>query len=195
MGSSDRMVAARRVEAMSPVGGRAGTMNSFKCFNCGREYRWSAEIAGRSLRCRCGQKVRCPEAKDETITATESLEDTVADVVLEEHLDQVDTAAVAEEQAPEVDQIRRIPQRGMFGWPIGREVLVWGGLSVVGLSLVILAALVGKYFWQYVVAAVLIGPYAWWRLYRCWPRWTQGRPWLECLGAALGAEDDEQRPA
>lgn len=164
---------------------------SFKCFQCGRRFRWREDIAGRSLRCTCGAKVRCPEAHDDTMTAGQSLDDTVADVALDEHLDQITTPdAAATESADEV-AFRRIPQRGMFGWPMGREVIFWGAMSVGGLALAILAVILGEHFVPYTIGALLIGPYSWWRLYHAWPRWTQGRPWLDCLGRAMGIEEEE----
>lgn len=173
---------------------REPAMDSFKCFSCGREYRWLPEIAGRTLRCKCGEKVRCPEPEDDTITAGQSLDDTVGDVELGEHLDQVDAVAADTPDEAGSTDYRRIPQKGIFGWPIGQEVLFWSILSLVGVGLGILAAIMREYYIPYSVAFVVIAPYSWLRLYKVWPRWTQGRPWFECLAEALGGGDDTQRP-
>ncbi len=174
------------------------TDNSFACYSCGRRYRWRAEIAGKSLRCHCGVKVRCPEPRDDTVTAGQSLDDTVTDVELEEHFDHIDpeSAAAAAEREEQAVEFRRLPQKGMFGWPMGREVLFWGVLSLIGLALSILAAITREHFIPYSIAAVLVGPYSWWRLWKAWPRWTQGRPWTDCLAQALGMEaEDEDKEA
>ena len=172
-----------------------GTGQSFRCVECGRRFRWRADIAGRTLRCACGEKIRCPEAHSDTSTAGQSLDDTVADVALEEHLDHIATPEAPAHEEPDGAVYRRIPQRGMFGWPMGGEVLVWGAASIVGVALAILAVIMLDYYIPYTVGALVVGPYSWWRLYHAWPRWTQGRPWLECLGRSLGAEDDEQAAA
>lgn len=175
-------------------GSAAGAPATFRCFACGRTFRWVPEIAGKSVRCKCGEKVRCPEPRDETFTAAKSLDDTlddtVAEVVVQEHLDALDKQVSDDTGVGAVgsdpDEIRRIPQKGMFGWSIGREVLFWMFGSLAGLACAILAVIVGKHFVAYIVAAVLVGPYSWWRLYKAWPRWTQGRSWLQCLGEELG---------
>src|SRR3954470_23304973 len=33
----------------------------FSCTDCGREYSWKAELAGRSAKCKCGVVMRVPE--------------------------------------------------------------------------------------------------------------------------------------
>lgn len=174
-------------------GSQAGAPSTFRCFACGRTFRWVPEIAGKSLRCKCGEKVRCPEPRDETFTAAQSLDDTlddtVAEVVIQEHLDTLDRTgqeSAASDQANDSEGVRIIPQKGVFGWTIGRDVLFWMCWSLVGLACAILAAIVQERFVAYIVAAVIIGPYSWWRLYKSWPRWTQGRPWLQCLTEDLG---------
>lgn len=175
--STSRVV---RIDSAPAQGGNP-IQDSFQCYSCGRKYRWRQEISGKTMRCKCGSKMRCPELHDETMTAGKSLDDTVQDVVLDEHLDHLAHHETIAEQTDLHTEYRRIYQRGIFGWPIGGEVFLFGVLSVVGVSSVILAFILGKHFWWWIVAAVLIGPYAWWRLYIAWPRWKQGRSWTECL--------------
>lgn len=161
------------------------TPEIFECFNCGRRFRWKAEIAGQTVRCVCGVKVRCPGGLDETQTAGESLEDTVADVELEESFDTIEAAepgAVAEtdltDEGPRV--AAPLPRRkNRFGLGPAGETLAWGLGALVCLSSSIIAV-VGPPDWVYIVVAAL----TFWcaiQFYRSWKRWTRGRPWLECL--------------
>ncbi|TVQ32490.1 MAG: hypothetical protein EA376_05600 [Phycisphaeraceae bacterium] len=168
------------------------TTTHFQCFSCGQRFRWSPAVAGRTLRCPCGAKIRCPEPRDETITAAESLDDTVADVELDEHLDQIESGDSVEEFIHEETAVRRIPQKGMFGWPIGREVFFWGVATVIGVALGILALLLHKYFIHYTIAFVIVFPYSAFRLRKAWPRWAQGRSWVECINDTLGVVDDNE---
>ncbi len=210
---------------------RGDSPESFSCFACGRKYRWREEIGGKSLRCKCGEKIRVPMVSDDTLTGRPSMEDTlqtpltetsggstagalgglnldenpsggeedelddtVADVELGEHLDQIEAGeerpATSEED--ELVDYRRVPQKGIFGKPIGFEIALFGALSLVGIVCAIMAAFLWKYWWQWIAAALLIGPYAWYRLHRAWPRWTQGRSWFETLAETLGEQDEAE---
>ncbi len=165
----------------------------FQCYECGQRFRLTEEIAGRTLRCRCGAKVKAPAFSDQTVTAVESLDDTVADVELDEHFDEIESEADAADQPAEETEATeyvRIVKRGVFGWPMGGEVLFFGVLSLVGIACAILAVIVGKYFQAYIIAAVLIAPYSLFRFHRAWGFWSAGRPWLECLLSALGESDE-----
>lgn len=195
MASSRQTGFRAAVEMDASAGSSGGGMSSestthFECFSCGQRFRWSPAVAGRTLRCPCGAKIRCPEPRDATFTAAESLDDTVADVELEEHLDQIEADESVEEFIQEATSIRRIPQKGMFGWPIGREVFVWGVLTVVGIALGILALLLHKYFIHYTIAFAAVFPYSAYRLRKSWPRWAQGRSWIECVNDTLGVSED-----
>lgn len=175
---------------------------SFKCIACGREFRWRHEIAGRTLRCRCGVKVRCPAVEDETVTAAESLEDTVADVELDEALDDVDTGD-ADGGAPgsffgdEPGGVAIKRPRGVFGLTLGGEVILYAVGSLAGGACAILSVVTVvwrhyEYFWPYIVGAVLLGPLCWVRFYKRWGAWAGGRTWLECLSDVLGDEGGER---
>ncbi|HEX4056147.1 MAG TPA: hypothetical protein VHX86_17945 [Tepidisphaeraceae bacterium] len=39
-----------------------GESGHFQCSACGRQFRWKPELAGRDVRCPCGQVLRCPDA-------------------------------------------------------------------------------------------------------------------------------------
>ncbi|MFG0274656.1 MAG: hypothetical protein ACF8QF_06335 [Phycisphaerales bacterium] len=182
---------------VSVLGGR--TVNerpeSFQCSQCAKRYRWTPEIAGRTIRCACGAKVRCPLPADDTATAAESLDDTVADVVLEEAFDQIDAegAGGADAEAPIQSTgeviVRRRRGTGIFGLGPAGETLFWGIGFLIGLCFVILAVIVR--FWFYIAAAAICTWTAW-KFYQSWKNWTRGRPWLECLAEAFGeAEDDK----
>lgn len=163
----------------------------FRCSQCQRRFRWKPEASGRTIRCVCGVKVRCPEFDDATMTAGESLDDTVADVALDEAFDELDTGAppTGAVVEPEMDILAAARQahRGVFGLRPPGETLFWGVLALVCLSSSILALIVGK--WFYVVAATLTvwGAY---RFYRSWSNWRRGRPWLDCLAEAFGEQDE-----
>jgi len=127
-----------------------------------------------------------------------ALDDTVADVELGEQLDAIededasDAIETEEGGVGNAEPVWSGSRRGMFGWPVGAEVLVWGVLSLVGLSCGIMTAFMWKYWIGWVIAFVLIGPYSFYRLADIWPRWTRGRPFIEALVDSLGGEHDEQ---
>ncbi|RMH28641.1 MAG: hypothetical protein D6693_03605 [Planctomycetota bacterium] len=173
---------------------------SFRCHSCGRWYRWRADIAGRSLRCRCGEKVRCPAALDETATAEASLDDTVADVELEEALDRIEVGADAPdaslEQAADTEALfaARRQRRGLFGMTLGGEVLFYAAMSLIGVACAILAVILGKYFWWWIAAAVVTGPLSWWRLWKRWRTWSAGRSFMVALADVFGLHDERPAP-
>ncbi|HWB52618.1 MAG TPA: hypothetical protein VG722_00430, partial [Tepidisphaeraceae bacterium] len=43
----------------------------FACIGCGRSYRWKEELAGRRVKCKCGQLMECPSAPPEVPTEEE----------------------------------------------------------------------------------------------------------------------------
>lgn len=178
---------------------QTGGEDAFQCYNCGRHYRWKPEISGKSLRCKCGNKVRCPELHDDTLTAHESLDDTVADVDLSQVLDSVeveDDAPVGADADTDIKEIFEVRwrYRGVFGLSLGGEVLLYFILSLVGIAFAILAVLLGKYFWWWIAAAVLVGPISWWRFWKRWKRWSAGRGVLDCLADSFGLQDEDGAP-
>jgi len=170
----------------------------FQCYNCGRKFRWRADISGRTLLCKCGSKVRCPELQDDTMTAQASLEDTVADVELQEALDTIDTPSGAEKTESEAEQdvqelfaaVRR--HHGIFGLRLGGEVLLYGALSIVGVALAILAFFLWAYFEWLIAAALLIGPISWWRFWHRWQSWSAGRSVMEALADVFGLREEDE---
>jgi hypothetical protein len=186
--------------SLSALGG--STVNerpeSFQCSQCAKRYRWTPEIAGRTIRCACGAKVRCPSPSDDTATAAESLDDTVADVVLEEAFDQIDEGGAGADAKPAGLEsagevvLRKQRGTGIFGLGPAGETLFWGVGFLIGLCFVILAVIVR--FWFYVAAAAICTWTAW-KFYQSWKNWTRGRPWLECLAEAFGEADDDKAGA
>lgn len=168
----------------------------FQCYNCDRKYRWSAEISGRTLRCKCGSKVRCPELHDDSMTAQASLEDTVADVDLNEAFDALDseleTPVGVDAEVQEVFDAKW-KYRGAFGLSLGGEVLYYGGLSILGIACAILAIILGRYFWWWIAAAVVLGPIAWWKFWVRWKHWSAGRSVMQALGDVFD-DGDRQEP-
>lgn len=153
-------------------------------------------MAGQTIRCACGAKVRCPSPSDDTATAAESLEDTVADVILEEAFDNIEERAAGKAEAsiesagPVVVRARHV--RGVFGLGPAGETLFWGVGFLIGLTFIILAVIVQ--FWFYIAAA---GVCSWtaWKFYQSWKNWTRGRPWLECLSEVFGESGDDKAGA
>ncbi|MFG0257561.1 MAG: hypothetical protein ACF8GE_06635 [Phycisphaerales bacterium JB043] len=162
---------------------------SFTCFSCGRRFKWRSEDAGRTFRCQCGIKLRCPDPGEDQM-ASESLEDTVADVTLEEAFDEIDTSAPKgstseSENAVALDEEEYteefVPRRvsgGIFGLGPAGETLFWFVVALVCLSSFILFAYVPSWVYFIIGIVTFLGI---WKFYTSWKNWTRGRPWLECL--------------
>ncbi len=172
--------------------------DQFHCPSCGKAFRWASEIAGRSVRCRCGEKFRCPTRCDDSRThagaGAAALEDTVADVELDEMLDTIDapTAEPGSESGVDVQELfaARRRSRGLFGMTLGGEVLFYFGMSLAGLAFAILAVILGKYFWWWIAAAVLVGPISWLRLWKRWQTWAAGRSFMVALADVFDTRDE-----
>ena len=182
----------------------------FHCPSCGKAFRWASEIAGRSVRCRCGEKFRCPASDRSTPGSPEAaaaedsrphagadaaaLEDTVADVELDEMLDTIDasTTEPGAESGVDVQELfaARRRSRGLFGMTLGAEVLFYFGMSLLGLAFAILAVILGKYFWWWIAAAVLVGPISWLRLWKRWQTWAAGRSFMVALADVFDTRDE-----
>lgn len=170
--------------------------DTFQCYGCGRIFAWKPEISGRSLQCACGSKVRCPELNhdDEMIAPVAALDDTVADIELEDAMDSIDAAEeVPVGEDADVQELfeARWRYRGVFGLSLGGEVLFYGGLSIAGIACAILAAILGRYFWWWIAAAVIVGPVSWILFYRRWRRWSAGRTIMQALEDAFGLRDEQ----
>jgi len=157
---------------------------TFRCYSCSRQFQWRDDLAGRSIRCTCGVKFRCPDLTAESRVAKESLEDTVADVSLNEAFDNLDDPH-GDEDAYEVGPVA-VRERGMMGLTAGGETLVWGIGVLLGVAAGLLAIIVGE--WLYIVCAVLL-PLSVLKFRRAWLSWTRGRPWMECLMESLGERE------
>lgn len=170
------------------------TGETFRCYVCQRQFRWRPEISGRTLECKCGAKVRCPELHDGTSTAHEALDDTATDVVLEEVFDDF-TPGRAEDEDNSVVRISYAGYKGIFGLTLGGEVLFYAVLSAIGLAFTALCLVTVVWenyrnFWPYLVGAVLIGPYSWWRLRDRWRRYARGRAVWRVISDFFADEED-----
>jgi len=130
------------------------------------------------------------------MTAHESLEDTVADVDLNEALDaiesSIETPVALDADVQEVFDAKW-KYKGVFGLSLGGEVLYYGGLSILGAGCAILAVILGRYFWWWIAAAVALGPIAWWKFWHRWKRWSGGRSIMQALGDVF-EEDNGEKP-
>jgi hypothetical protein len=161
---------------------------SFLCFSCRRKYKWRSEDAGRTFRCQCGIKLRCPDPEAEDWTAEESLDDTVTDVVLEEAFDDIESATPTNQDLTISQSIESpdfaeeiVPRRvsgGLFGLGPAGEALFWGVVALVCLLSFILFAYVPG--WVYLIIGVVTF-WGLWKFWVAWKNWTRGRPWHECL--------------
>jgi hypothetical protein len=167
----------------------------FRCYVCQRAFRWRAEISGRTLECKCGAKVRCPELHDGTSTAHEAIDDTATDVVLDEVFDDFTPGRAADEDNPVV-RLSYARYRGIFGMRLGGEVIFYAVLSAVGLAftaLCIVTAVWENYrnFWPYMAGALVVGPYSWWRLRDRWRRFSRGKSVWRTLGDCFGEDEGD----
>ena len=162
----------------------AGGDLTFRCYSCSRQFQWRDDLAGRAIRCTCGGKFRCPDLTAESQIARESLEDTVADVSLNEAFDDLEDPH-GDENAYEVGPLK-VHHRGMWGLTPGGETLFWGVMVLMGVAFGLLAILVGT--WGYIVCAVVL-PVSVLKFRRAWTAWTRGRPWMECLMESLGERE------
>jgi len=176
------------------------TSDIFKCYVCERLYRWNDEISGKTIECKCGARVRCPELHGDTMTAGKSLDDTVADVVLDEVFDRLDqdpsldeAALVDEQEAVHLSKVTR--HRGVFGLSLGGELLFFLATSIIGLAFTLLCFVTiiwekenARRFWPYLVVALAVGPISWKLLANRWRLYRRGRS-LPQVVADLFADD------
>ena len=156
------------------------SLDTFQCYVCNRVFRWHSELSGKTIECKCGAKVRCPELHDGTMTAGKSLDDTVADVVLDEVFDDFQPGQAENIDDQETIHLRNITRHhGVFGLTLGGEVVFFSFTSLIGLAFTVLCIVTFiwkqeslKNFWPYLVVAVIVGPISWkilanrWRIYR-----------------------------
>lgn len=123
------------------------------------------------------------------------LEDTVTDVELDEALDTIEAsdAASGPESGVDVQELfaARRRSRGFLGMTLGAEVLFYFGMSLAGLAFAILAVILGKYFWWWIAAAVLVGPISWLRLWKRWQTWAAGRSFMVALADVFDPRDEQ----
>lgn len=174
-------------------------IDTFQCYVCDRVFRWNAEISGKTIECKCGAKVRCPELHDGTMTAGESLDDTVADVVLDEVFDDFQPGQAQNIDDMEAIHLRNVARhRGVFGLSLGGEVVFFGATSLVGLAFTVLCVVTFiwerdnmKNFWPYLVVAVIVGPISWKLLANRWRIYRRGRSIPQVIVDLFGDDDDD----
>jgi len=158
-------------------------IDTFQCYVCERVFRWKTEISGKTIECVCGARVRCPELHDDTMTAGESLEDTVADVRLEEVFDDFQPGpadGIDEQEAIHLSKVVR--HRGIFGLTLGGEVAFFAITSLIGVAFTVLCLVTViwrrenmRNFWPYLVVAIVVGPISWKLLANRWRVYARGR--------------------
>lgn len=158
---------------------------TFRCYSCSRCFHWRDDLPGRTIRCTCGVKFRCPDLTAENRVAQESLEDTVTDVDLNEAFDHIEVPGEESAQQYEVGPVAVAP-RGAFGLSAAAETLLWGIGMIIGVAFGLLAIIIGE--WLYIVCAVVLSICVL-KFRRSWRNWTRGRPWMECMMEALGERE------
>ncbi len=162
----------------------SGADLTFRCYSCSRRFQWRDDLGGRTIRCSCGVKFRCPDLAAENRIAKESLEDTVADVALSEAFDDLDDPH-GDDQKYEAGPVK-VNHKGLWGMSAAAETLFWGVGMLIGVAFGLLAIIVAN--WFYIACAVVL-PITVIKFRRAWLTWTHGRPWMQCLMEALGERD------
>lgn len=157
---------------------------TFHCYSCSKRFHWRDDLAGRTIRCSCGVKFRCPDLTAESRVAKESLEDTVADVSLNEAFDNLSDPH-GDEDKYEVGPVA-LKHKGILGLSAAGETILWGVGVLLGVAFGLLAIIVGA--WLYIVCAVLLSISVL-KFRRAWQAWTNGRPWMACLMESLGERE------
>ena len=133
------------------------------------------------------------------MTAGQSLDDTVADVVLDEVFDDFQPGQAERIDELEAIHLRNVARhRGVFGLSLGGEVAFFGFTSLVGIAFTVLCIVTViweksnmRNFWPYMVVAVVVGPISWklfanrWRIYR------KGRSIPQVIADLFGDESAE----
>lgn len=174
-------------------------VDTFQCYVCDRVFRWYPEISGKTIECKCGAKVRCPELHDGTMTAGESLDDTVADVVLDEIFDDFQPGQAENIDDMEAIHLRNVGRhRGVFGLSLAGEVVFFAFTSLVGIAFTILCVVTVVWekanmrnFWPYLVVAVVVGPISWKIFLNRWRIYSKGRSLPQVIADLFGDESDE----
>ncbi|MDX2114413.1 MAG: hypothetical protein SFZ24_02165 [Planctomycetota bacterium] len=170
----------------------AQALEWFQCPSCGRRQRWTAEIAGRLVACSCGKEILCPKglAIGESVAAadrvalsgsfTDTLVESVDDASAVDPLGGFDTMQgrlgvdlTGDEAPPTVEELRA-----------RKSFLVWGGLMLLGLSMLIHALITQ---WPvYIVLAVLLFPLSAFKFNSARRRFQRGRKFGTAVIRALG---------
>ncbi len=175
------------------------TTDTFKCYVCNRVFRWSAQISGKTIECKCGAKVRCPELHDDTMTAGEAMDDTVADVVLDEVFDDFQPGQADNISDQEAIHLRNVSRhRGVFGLSLAGEVVFFGFTSLIGIAFTVLCIVTfiwerenTKRFWPYLVVALVVGPISWKIFLNRWRIYSRGRSVPQVITDLFADESDD----
>lgn len=157
-----------------------------QCKKCGRRHRWVAELAGKAIACRCGEKVPVPagagftepaartginEFSDTIVEAADSPSARAPYEALDNDLYAIESAVAS---APTLEE-RRATTR----------FYIWTGAMLFGLSMLIHALITQ---WQvYIILAAVAVPITFWGFFRAKRRWQKGRSFSEALARSLGS--------
>ncbi len=161
----------------------------YQCRGCGRRLKWRAELVGRETECQCGSVVVCPElsgfeleeaSPDSTMSATAS--GSMSGSVI----------AASQQEVLEVDLTEEVePARCVHGeipWHrhINFKAVCWTGAALFGLSVGIFAVIMAE--WPWIVAAVIITPFTFWKWWKCERIWQGPRSLARAVEETLGEQ-------
>lgn len=165
----------------------------FQCKKCGRRQRWTADIAGKEITCRCGAQLICPDGPmldDSSLrTATGVLSDTLVEDV---------EAAAASAEMDSTETLRRVgveqaEVKHRLMTPQEREAtkkaVIWLVIALIGLSVIVYAVFLMPYRnWWTTTIAIAFGAFTLWKFNKARLRWQKGRSIMDSLSQSLGAE-------
>lgn len=171
----------------------AEALEWIQCKKCGRRHRWTAELAGRTFPCRCGTSIVCPDGPAVTSAGTMSGTRLPPDASFSDTI--VESVDSPTARSPELGTIDAFQTQMMDEFASVRTIedikstnkfFIWGGLFLVGLSLLIHAVITQ---WPiYIGLTVVFTPLFFWKFYKAKKRWQKGRPFWQTLMRSLGME-------
>lgn len=166
----------------------AEALEWFQCASCGRRQRWAAELAGKTVRCRCGAEVLCPKGvglnePHAGRTGSEQFEETIV-----EDAESASAAGMYQtyvDTCPEITEEVQLP-RTLEEIRATKRFFIWAIGFLIGLAMLIHAVITR---WPvYITAAAILVPITFWKFHTARRRWQKGRPFFKVLARSLGAE-------
>ncbi|HVZ93389.1 MAG TPA: hypothetical protein VG797_02655 [Phycisphaerales bacterium] len=171
-----------------------GVLEWIQCKACGRRQRWRADLAGKTIQCSCGADIYVPEV-DLTGTgggggsSTGTGMGTGHETMVETADDRgaFDQSFLNPSKNGEAEYVppRRMG-KALFGLSVQGEFLFWSIMALLGLSMLIHAAITR--FWWYIALAVLIAPLSFWQWRRAKRIWQGPRKFWKAVEQSLSSE-------